>query len=836
MASTSSKRPVEYPLIEKLVFGNRPILLVVFALITIGFAIAASQLRIDAGFRKQLPLEHEYMKTFVDYEAEFGGANRVFVALVDQSGDMFNKNFFTALEAATEKVKAIPEVDNARVRSVFTPNTRFVEIVEGGFAGGNVIPSNFSTTAPGFEPTAEDFELIRTNIVKAGIVGRLVAKDFSGAMVQAELIPESAAPGGKLDYQDIGDRLEAIRTDLEKDGITVHIIGFSKVVDDIADGARSVVAFFGVAVFLTWVLLFVYSTSFKLATLTVLTALISVVWMLGALRLMGFGLDPMNMLTPFLIFAISVSHGEQMINRFRGQIFFGGLEEGTPEELEKRRGVSPEKAAPRALSLLMIPGMVALLSSCVGFGTILLIPVDMIYELAVTATIGVFLCIFTNMMMLPVLLSYTKLANIDRKRRYRLRQITAFDHIWATLSRLGAPLIAAIVLLIGGTTYYFAHKHAQKMMIGDAQEGVAELHPDARYNQDARLITERFSLSTDIINIIAEVGPFACSESYQAMETIDRFAWHMQNVPGVQQVVTLSHVARVVTSGYNEGSLKWRAIPRNTDVMRQSLQGVETDSGLIEAPECRAMPIIVFTQDHKAETITRVVDAVKAFRADNGIYDINFRVQRDQAEQAAMEQGQEYRTDDVNLRLATGSVGVAAAINETVSERERPILYMLYGAVFIMCVISFRSLLAALCVVLPLFLVTALGEALMVELGIGLKINTLTVVALGVGMGVDYAIYIFSRMRELLGQGKSLMQSYFEALKTTGIAIFYTALTLAIGVGTWIWSALKFQADMGLMLTFMFVVNMLAAMVFLPALCRWLLRPTEKDRWSPPAT
>jgi uncharacterized protein len=836
MASSSSKRPVEYPLIEKLVFGNRPILLVVFALITIGFAIAASQLRIDAGFRKQLPLEHEYMKTFVDYEAEFGGANRVFVALVDQSGDMFNKNFFTALEAATEKVKAIPEVDNARVRSVFTPNTRFVEIVEGGFAGGNVIPSNFSTTAPGFEPTAEDFELIRTNIVKAGIVGRLVAKDFSGAMVQAELIPETAAPGGKLDYQDIGDRLEAIRTDLEKDGITVHIIGFSKVVDDIADGARSVVAFFGVAVFLTWVLLFVYSTSFKLATLTVFTALISVVWMLGALRLMGFGLDPMNMLTPFLIFAISVSHGEQMINRFRGQIFFGGLEEGTPEELEKRRGVSPEQAAPRALSLLMIPGMVALLSSCVGFGTILLIPVDMIYELAVTATIGVFLCIFTNMMMLPVLLSYTKLANIDRKRRYRLRQITAFDHIWARLARLGAPAIAAVVLIIGGTTYYFAHKHAQKMMIGDAQDGVAELHPDARYNQDARLITERFSLSTDIINIIAEVGPFACSESFQAMETIDRFAWHMQNVPGVQQVVTLSHVARVVTSGYNEGSLKWRAVPRNTDVMRQSLQGVETDSGLIEAPECRAMPIIVFTQDHKAETITRVVDAVKKFRDDNGIYDINFRVQRDQAEQAAMEQGGEYRTDEVNLRLATGSVGVAAAINETVSERERPILYMLYGAVFIMCVISFRSLLAALCVVLPLFLVTALGEALMVELGIGLKINTLTVVALGVGMGVDYAIYIFSRMRELLGQGKGLMQSYFEALKTTGIAIFYTALTLAIGVGTWIWSALKFQADMGLMLTFMFVVNMIAAMVFLPALCRWLLRPTEKDRWTPPAT
>jgi predicted RND superfamily exporter protein len=153
-----------------------------------------------------------------------------------------------------------------------------------------------------------------------------------------------------------------------------------------------------------------------------------------------------------------------------------------------------------------------------------------------------------------------------------------------------------------------------------------------------------------------------------------------------------------------------------------------------------------------------------------------------------------------------------------------------------MCILSFKNPLAAACIVLPLILVTALGEALMVELEIGLKVNTLTVVALGVGIGVDYAIYIFARMRELMQQGKGLSQSYFEALKTTGIAIFYTALTLAVGVATWIFSDLKFQADMGLMLTFMFVVNMVAAIVFLPALCRWLLKPFEKSNWTPPAT
>jgi len=834
MAGTGADSGQTYPLLERIIFGNRPVVLAIFALITLGCLFAASQLRIDAGFRKQLPLQHEYMQTFVDYEVEFGGANRVFVALIDKSGDIFNKEFFTSLEAATEAVKAINEVDPARVRSAFTPNTRFVEIVEGGFAGGNVIPSNFSTTAPGFDPTAEDFQVIRTNIVKANIVGRLVAKDFSGAMVQAELIPETAAPGGKLDYQEIGNKLEAIRTQLEKGNVTVHIIGFTKVVDDIADGARSVMYFFLATILFTWLLLFIYSTSFKLATLTVAAAFIAVIWMLGALRFMGFGIDPMNMLTPFLIFAIAVSHGEQMINRYRGEIFFGGLEEGTPEELQSRHGVESKEAAIRAFRRLLIPGSVALAAGCIGFATILLIPVKMIFELAVTATVGVFLTLFTNLILLPILLSYTKLANLPRKRAYRLRQITAFDHIWSFLTRFSRHKTAAVVIIFGVATWYFAHQHGSKMMIGDAREGVAELRSDARYNQDARLITERFSLSTDIINVIAEVGPFACTESFAAMETMDRFSWNMQNVPGVQQVVSLANVGRIVTAGYNEGSLKWRALPRNTEVMRQSLSSVETDSGLLDSPECRAMPIIIFTEDHKAETIIRVVDAVKKFRADNKTFDINFKVDRAAAEAAALAKGEEYRTDQVNLRLATGSVGVAAAINETVSALEKPMLYLLYAAVFLMCILSFKNPLAAACIVLPLILVTALAEALMVELEIGLKVNTLTVVALGVGIGVDYAIYIFARMRELMMQGKGLSQSYFEALKTTGIAIFYTALTLAVGVATWIFSELKFQADMGLMLTFMFVVNMIAAIVFLPALCRWLLRPTEKVVWNPP--
>jgi predicted RND superfamily exporter protein len=837
--------------LEALVFNNRVLILVLFAAVTVASIWLAAQLRVDAGFKKQIPLEHEFMQTFLDWEREFGGANRVLVAVMDRSGNMFNPEFMKTMEAITNEIVAIEEVDDARVRSIFTPNVRFVEVVEDGFAGGNVIPADFAPSAPDFAPTKQQFDVIRSNIVKANAVGRFVAKDFSGAMVWAELVPEDTAGSNRLDYQKVAADLERLRQKFETDpercrmaetsqqppgeGVCVHVIGFAKMVGDIADGARSVILFFAATIVLTWLLLYIYSTSAKLATLTVLCAFVSVLWMLGALRLMGFGIDPMNMLTPFLIFAIAVSHGEQMINRYRGQIFFGGQEDGTVDELRARHGVEPLEAAKSSFRYQLVPGTVALIAGCIGFATILIIPIRIIFELAITATIGVALSVLTIMVLLPILLSYTRLRNMERKREFRLRQLTQFDKIWVFLARLARPGPAAVVIAIGVVMWFFAERTGDRVMIGDARQGVAELRDEARYNQDAQVITDRFSLGVDIINIIAEAAPAACTQSFPAMELIDRFGWHMSNVEGVQQVMSLPMAAKIVNAGWNEGNIRWRVLPRVQDQLRVATQGFETDSGLLN-DDCSAIPIMVFLEDHRADTIDRVVAAVKSFREANGAFDVNFRIDMAQAVAAASSSGdRNAMSDRANLRLATGNVGVMAAINDKVREVEYTMLYLLYAAVFLMCLLSFRSFMAALCITLPLILVTELGHSLMVHLDIGLKVNTLTVVALGVGIGVDYAIYIYARMAEAMKAGKTLSESYFVALKTTGIAIFYTALTLAVGVATWIWSDLKFQADMGLMLTFMFLVNMVAAIIFLPALCRWLIRPREKDDWIPPA-
>ena len=186
---------------ERFIFGHRLLLIGVFVLVSVAMAvIVARGLRIDASFTKQLPLQHEYMQTFVKHQAEFGGANRVLVALIARDGDMFTPEFFSALKSATDAVLVMDGIDRGRVQSLFTPNVRYIEVVEDGIQAGNVVDAEF-------QPTPEALAQVRENILKAGIVGRLVANDFSGALISA-IVLEKDANGNPIDPIVVAQELE----------------------------------------------------------------------------------------------------------------------------------------------------------------------------------------------------------------------------------------------------------------------------------------------------------------------------------------------------------------------------------------------------------------------------------------------------------------------------------------------------------------------------------------------------------------------------------------------------------------------------------------------------
>ena len=759
----------------RLLFGHRRAFLALFALITVALGYSATHLQIDAGFEKMIPLEHEYMQTFVAYRDTFGGANRILVALRQHEGDIYNPGFFDTLNDVTDEVFFIPGVDRATVTSLFTPNVRFIEVVEEGFAGGDVIPA-------GFQGTPEELETVRENVLKSGQLGRLVANDHSGAMVTAELLEVDPSTGERLDYLDVADQLEAIRERHERDGLDVHIIGFAKAVGDITDGARGVVLFFGLSFVITALLLYWYSSSIRLALLTLVAALIPVIWLLGLLPLIGFGIDPMSILVPFLIFAIGVSHAVQMTHAWRTAVI---------------GGVTPMEAAQNAFRRLFLPGAMALTTTAVGFLVIMRIEIAMVRELALTAGLGVALMLVTNMLLLTLLLSWMRLSSREIARA-RVRE-HAGDWIWKRLKRLAEPGPARIVLAVAAVVLLAATWQSRDLRTGDVGTGIPELHADSRYNQDSAAIVESFSIGVDVLSVIAQSRDVdgACTD-FRIMDTLDRFETTMRGVHGVQSVVGLPGVAKVINAGWNEGDPRWRALSRNPLILAQAVTPVDTGTGLLNT-DCSAMQILIFTRGHDGATIAHVVDEVKRFRDENP-------------------------SDRLDLLLASGNVGVMAATNEAVDAAAVTMLLLVFGAISLLFFAEFRSWRATLCIVLPLAIVAVMCSALMALLDIGLKVSTLPVLAIAVGIGVDYGIYLYERISYRFSHGDDLPQAFFQALRQRGTAVMFTAATMSVGVGTWMLSALRFQADMGLLMAFMFLVNMLAALVLLPAFASVLLR------------
>ena len=839
--------------LEDIVFRSRALILAVFAAFTLYSGYYATQLKMTAGFEKQLPAGHEYIQTFQEYRDRLFGSNRIIVVLNMREGDIWNKDFFSKYKDLTDALFYMPGVARHTLTSLWTPNSRYFEITEDGFVADDVIPGTITidniddqcvsrlktaSLATTCEPA---LDIISNNVVRGGFVGRLVANDFTGAMVRAELLDMDVKTGERLDYFDLAAKLESeIRGKFEDDTYEVQIIGFAKLIGDIADGAGTVVQFFIVAFILTILSVYIYARSIVLTFLPLFCSLTSLVWQFGILNILGYGLDPLAILVPFLVFAIGVSHGVQQINLITAEISLGK---------------SSEEAARSSFRGLLIPGSMALVTDLVGFGTLILIPIQMIQELAITASIGVALKILTNLVMLPVLASYFKVEEGFVARAARARETRI--KLMQKLGNIANPRNAVIVVFLSVILFVTAFIQSQNRHVGALHAGSPELRADARYNVDSRAIADKFALGLNLLTVIVETPREACI-NYPYMKYLNEFTWYLRNVEGVSLVLSLPYVTRQSSSGFNEGNLKWQALPRNKYALVQAQTPIGASTGLLNE-ECTLLTQMIFLDDAKATTIKTVTKAIKEFRVNNpapiadlhivtdppmrdagnidlGIktdvvddgvssalaitYDVN---QDDPEDLLAQVRAQGVKVDSyevvpVKIRLASGNMGVQAAVNEEIEVSELPMMIYVYITIIALVIFTYRDWRATVACCVPLTLATFMGYWFMEVLEIGLTVATLPVMVLAVGLGVDYAFYIYNRIQYHLSTGLDVTGSFKLTLNETGMAVVFTALTLAVGVSTWAFSALKFQADMGLLLTFMFMINMIMAVTALPAL------------------
>ncbi|MES2756562.1 MAG: MMPL family transporter [Pseudomonadota bacterium] len=772
--------------LERFIFNHRALMVLVCALMSLFLGWHAVKLPVNASFEKMIPSSHPFIKNYFDNRESLRGmGNSVRISLENTSGDIYDKNYLLALQKLNDKVYLMPGVDRAWMRGLWTSSLRWTEITEEGYRGGAVMPD-------GWDGGAESTRQLKNNVARAGIVGSFIADNMKSTIIVVPLLEKDPDTGKPLDYAAFSQRLEKEVRTLETPQFKVHIVGFAKLVGDLIEGLYAVMQYFALSVAIAALFVLLYTRCIRSTALLVCSALLGVVWLLGILRLMGLVLDPYSILVPFLIFAIGLSHGAQKMNGIMQDV---------------GRGTHKYVAARYTFRRLFMAGLAALLTNIVGFAVLMIIDIPAIREMALTTSIGVTVLIFTKLILIPVALSYTGVSVTAAKRSVANHGNPNAGGIMQSvrngLVRLCEKRNATIMVLVAAALGAGAIVVSQDIKIGDLNAGAPELRPDSRYNRDSAFVAANYALATDQFVVMLKTPPGECF-SYPNLVEVDRLGAMLRQVEGVQTTLSLGDGIRRGTSGMFEGNPKWQALSRNTTNRSQAFAIFQGDRPDLADRACSVTPIVAYLADHKAETLTRVVNAVEQFAA-------------------------EHDAPGRQFQLAAGNAGIEAVTNIVVKKSFWTMHLVLYGAVVLLCFLTFRSWRATVVAIIPLVLTSIMCEALMVWLQIGIKVAVLPVIAVGVGVGVDYALYLLSIQLTMQRRGATLAQAYAASLDFTGKIVGLVGVTMAAGVVTWAWSPIKFQADMGILLTFMFLWNMIGALLLIPSLSYFLLR-TRADR------
>ncbi|NQD93132.1 MMPL family transporter, partial [Pseudomonas sp. CrR25] len=536
-------------LVERAIFNHRLLVILLCALATAFLAYQALGIRLNASFEKAIPTNHPYVVNFLENRKELSGiGNSIRVAISTQKDSIFDKTYLDTLAKINDEIYLLSGVDKPFMKSLWTPSTRWLAVTEDGLDGDTVIPATY-------DGSPESLEQIRQNVARSGEIGQLVAGNFKSSVIYVPLLDINPQTGKPLDYGQFSRQLEDIRAKYQTDDIQIHITGFTKILGDLIEGLTQVMMFFVVAVVITLVILYWYTRCLRSTLVVVACSLVAVLWQLGLLATLNYDLDPYSILVPFLVFAIGISHGAQKMNGIMQDI---------------GRGFHRVIAARNTFRRLFAAGLTALLSDAAGFAVLMVIEIPVIQDLAITASIGVAVLIITNLILLPVFLSYMGVSEKAATRSLaaeRGEMSSQVKHpVWTFLDNFTRRSWAISAIVVASALAIFGVAVGQSLKIGDMDPGAPELRPDSRYNLDAAFMTQNYAASTDIFVVMIKTGEDQCTH-YSALSAVDALAWKLEQLPGVESTNSMASFSKIATSGYNEGSYKWYELIPNDSAL-----------------------------------------------------------------------------------------------------------------------------------------------------------------------------------------------------------------------------------------------------------------------------
>ena len=752
---------------------KRLAVLLVIVLLTLFFSYHAVKIEIYTAFSDLVPRDHPYIQTHNEFWKTFGGANVVLISLETTDGDIFNPAALTKIKKLTEAVERIPGANNYQIFSIARQKVKDVRATAWGI---EVQPVMW----PNVPRTPEEIERLR-NIVYANptIVGRLVSEDGKAALITAAFHEE------RLDYATLFQRIQQAIKEVEDSNTRVYAVGEPILYGWIYYHLKDVTVIIALTSLSILALLALYYRNLNGVIIPVLSALVTFIWGTGFTALLGYNFEPLVLVVPFLIAARTISHSIQ----FRERFF---------EELE--RYGSKEKAAIESAAGLMMPGGVSIITDAIGLTVLLAAPMPILTKLAIAGSFWVLSNLVTVIILDPILCCYFP----TPRRIPKGGEGHWLDAPLRWLTRWCIHRVGRIVVLacFGGIIVWSFYWY-RFLTVGDSRPGSPLLWPDSIYNQSVRHINDKFQ-GTDHLYVIVKGAAENTLKSPKVLATIEAFQRHMLRSPHVGATDSLVDLTRQINTVLHYNDPRWGVLPRSADDV----------GGIVMVAEHGSEPgdfdrwvnynfqhgrVTFFLYDHKGNTIRDVIQ-----RADEFI--------------------RTHPMPGAEFKLASGYVGVLAAANEVIARSDKITLGMMLLAQLIFCAFGFRSLTAGLLFVGIVLMSNTFGMALMAYWNVGLNVNTLPVISLGIGFGEDYGIYIVSRAIEEYRrrQRDDLDGALIDGVATAGKAVLYTAFLISAAIAFWAFSPLRFQAEMGYQLLIILTMNMLGGLLLLPALISWI--------------
>ncbi len=757
---------------EEWIFANPKIVLSLIFLVTLAFAAALPKLRIYSDFSDLLPQEHSYIQTYNRIKENFGGANMIVMAIEVEQGTIFNNDTLKLVHEATQGVDNLPSVNHNLVSSLTHRTARKVFLSpEGSFV-----------SQPYYDPaktySADELaQMQRDVIANPNLYGLMVSPDFKAALIKAQL-NES-----ELDYVETFAALQTVRDTLAREGHKVHVTGNPVLTGWVYTYLDQIVQILAWTLALLATLLIVYFRRLYGIALPLLGIALSSIWGLGFMALAGINLEPLSLPIPFLIAARATSHGVQLVVRYY-------------EELAIVK--NGRQAARNALDALFRPGSLAIIVDAVGIAVLVLGAAPFNYKLGLAAGFWGFSVIFTVHFMVPLALTVLPQPKTMENANEGVRNFlgNAMARTGGTDGGARAILFASLACVVVGSWY------VAKVQLGESEPGSPLLNRDHDYNVSTAAINTLFPGSEEL-HIVARTEEKGGIKRPEVMHAIERFQAHMLSDPTLGGARALPGVVRVVNQLTHNDDPRWAQIPDNADEVGGLMFAYMASSPIPGAlkeyisPDENEANMVFFYKDHQAETINRVVALAEEGKA------------RIEAE-----------VPGLKIELGGGIIGVTAAANQALHTDHMIIIPAVMLLAFFLVMAYYQSLHAGWLMVLPMLFATVMTYAYMGWANIGISVNTVPVIAVGVGVGIDYAVYFMDRIREEMAVTRNIHRAVVNAVATTGYAVSFTAATLIAGVVMWIFmSDLRFQSDAAVLLSFMLVVNALAAMLIVPAWC-----------------